>query len=61
MSEKYEKTNLFAYCLQGRSVHVNRDSPANTLKNEKIKSLLSYFLGSVVLRILEHGRTDQLS
>jgi hypothetical protein len=30
--------------IQGRSVHVNRGSPANTLKKRKIKSLLPYVL-----------------
>jgi hypothetical protein len=45
---------------QGRSVHVNRVSPANTLKKRKIKSLPCYFRGSVVFHTLEHSRTDQI-
>jgi hypothetical protein len=45
---------------QRQSVHINRVSPAYTLKNKKIKSLLSYFRGSAVLHTLEHSRTDQI-
>jgi hypothetical protein len=47
--------------MQGRSVHVNRVSPANILKNQKIKSFLSYFRGSVVLHTLQHSRTDKIN
>jgi hypothetical protein len=31
----YKTANLCIYTRQGRSVHVNRVSPASTLKNEK--------------------------
>jgi hypothetical protein len=48
--------------LQGWSIHVNYVSCvslANTLKNEKIKSLPSYFCGAVVFHTMKHSRTDQ--
>jgi hypothetical protein len=36
LKEKTQSTSLWFRCVQGRSVHVNRVSPANTLKkNEK--------------------------
>lgn len=43
--------------VQGRSVRVKSDSPANTLKNEKLK-VLFYFRRSAVLRTVDHSRTD---
>jgi hypothetical protein len=45
---------------QGRSVYVNRVSPANTSKKRKINSILPYFLGLLVLHTLEHIRNDKI-
>jgi hypothetical protein len=48
--------------IPGGNVHFNRASYvilANALKR-KIKSLLSYFRGSVALHALKHSRNDQI-
>lgn len=44
----------------GWSVHVNRVSPANTLKNAK-QSLQSYFRGSVILHTMKHSHIQSVN
>lgn len=51
---------IYVEVMQRWSVHVNCDSPDNTLENEQEKSLLSYFYGSLVLHTLQHRGTDQI-
>jgi hypothetical protein len=50
-------------CKLQRSFHINRVSqviPVNSLKKSIVRSILSYFLGSIVIRTEEQSIMDRI-